>query len=114
MLHAIKHEGYELFWSELGRTRGSLKSPAKRAAMDALMHYAAARRDMLDYVRCQRMGWDIGSGSTESMCKALTRRLKQRGMRWDADNAEAIMALETLEQTAGWPAWRRCRAESIN
>jgi hypothetical protein len=114
LLHAIKHEGYERFWSELTGTRAGLRSPAKRAAMDALMHYVAERRAMLDYPRCGKMGWDIGSGSTESMCKALTRRLKQRGMRWDADNAEAIMALETLEQTAGWPAWRRCRAESIN
>jgi hypothetical protein len=114
LLYAVKHEGYEPFWSELGSTRAGLRSPAKRAAMDALMHYVAERRAMLDYVRCEKMGWDIGSGSTESMCKALTRRLKQRGMRWDSDNAEAIMALETLEQTAGWPAWRRCRAGSTN
>lgn len=114
LLHVIKHEGYEPFWSKLSQTRGGLRSPAKRVAMDALMHYVARRREMLDYVRCQAMGWDIGSGSTESMCKALTRRLKQRGMRWDADNAEAIMALETLEQTAGWPAWRRNRAQSAN
>ncbi len=114
LLHAIKHEGYQPFWSKLSETRGGVRSPARRAAMDALMHYVAERREMLNYVRCQTMGWDIGSGSTESMCKALTRRLKQRGMRWDADNAEAIMALETLEQTAGWPAWRRCRGESIN
>lgn len=113
-LHAVKHEGYEPLWSELTRTRGGLRSPAKRAAMDALMRYVAERHAMLDYPRCLRMGWDIGSGSTESMCKALTRRLKQRGMRWDADNAEAIMALETVEQTAGWPAWRQCRAKSAN
>jgi hypothetical protein len=114
LLHGIKHEGYEPFWSKLTQTRAGLRSPGKRTAMDGLMHYVAQRREMLDYVRCQKMGWDIGSGSTESMCKALTRRLKQRGMRWDADNAEAIMALETLEQTAGWPAWHRCRAQSVN
>ncbi len=114
LLHGVKHDGYEPFWSELVQTRSGLRSPTKRAAMDALMHYVAERREMLDYPRCQRMGWDIGSGSTESMCKALTRRLKQRGMRWDADNAEAVMALETLEQTAGWPAWHRYRAGSVN
>jgi hypothetical protein len=44
----------------------------------------------------------------------MTRRLKQRGTRWDADDTEAMMALETLEQTDGWPAWRRCRAASAN
>ncbi len=114
LLHAVKHDGYEPFWSTLVQTRSGLRSPGKRAALDALMHYVAQRREMLDYTRCRDRGWDIGSGSTESMCKALTRRLKQRGMRWDADNAEAMMALETLEQTGGWSAWHRCRAESIN
>lgn len=115
LLHTVKHEGCEPFWSELIQTRGGLRSPTRRAALDALMHYVSERRAMLDYPRCQAAGWDIGSGSTESMCNALTRRLKQRGMRWDADNAEAMMALETLEQTAGWPAWHRCRAhQSIN
>jgi hypothetical protein len=44
----------------------------------------------------------------------VTRRLKQRGTRWDAADTEAMMALETLEQTDGWPAWRRCRAASAN
>ena len=37
-------------------------------------------------------GWQIGSGPTEATCKVLTVRLKGSGMRWDADNAEALMA----------------------
>jgi hypothetical protein len=40
--------------------------------------YSSARRDMLDYPRHAKAGWDIGSGPTESMCKALTQRVKGR------------------------------------
>ena len=70
----------------------------KRSALDGLMQYAAKRKQLMIYPSCERMGWDVGSGSTESMCNTMTRRLKLRGMRWDADHAEAMMALETLEQ----------------
>ena len=47
-------------------------------------------------------GWQIGSGPTDATCKALTARLKGPGMRWDADNAEAIVALEALTQNGQW------------
>lgn len=114
LLHTVKHEGYEPFWSQLVQTRSTLRSIAKRGALDGLMHYVAGRRELLDYRRCGQNNWDIGSGSTESMCKALTRRIKQRGMRWDADNAEAVMALETLEQMQSWPAWRKARELQLN
>ena len=73
-------------------TRGGLRSPAKRSALDGLMQYVAQRKELIIYPRCDQMGWDVGSGSTESMCNSMTRRLKLRGMRWDADNAEAMMA----------------------
>jgi len=38
----------------------------------------------------------------DATCKALTARLKGPGMRWDADNAEAIVALEALTQSGQW------------
>jgi len=44
----------------------------------------------------------IGSGPTDATFKALTARLKGPGMRWDADNAEAIVALEALTQNGQW------------
>ena len=53
---------------------------------------------------------------TESMCRATTERLKGVGMRGEAANAEALMALEALDQSgegkADWTlgprpaAWR--------
>ena len=36
------------------------------------------------------------------MCKTTTARLKRSGMRWDADNADALMALAGLEQSDQW------------
>jgi hypothetical protein len=60
---------------------------------------------MIQYPKFLEMGRQIGSGPTESMCKATTQRTKGVGMRWDADNAEAVMALEALEQSGGWQAY---------
>ncbi len=50
----------------------------------------------------RKKGWQIGSGPTEAMCKTTTARLKRCGMRWDADNADALMALAGLEQSDPW------------
>ncbi len=57
---------------------------------------------MIQYPKFQEMGRQIGSGPTESMCKATTQRIKGRGRRWDGDNAESVMALEALEQSGAW------------
>jgi hypothetical protein len=115
VLHVVRHEGYEPFWAMLVEKRAEARhSKGKRKALDGLMHYVAERRGLLDYPHCEQRGWDVGSGSTESMCGAMTRRLKQRGMRWDRDNAEAMMALESLEQSNGWSAWLRYRAALLN
>jgi len=52
-------------------------------------------------------GWSIGSGPTESCCETRTRRLKGSGMRWDADNAEAVMALEARRESGLWTTYWR-------
>jgi hypothetical protein len=102
VLHTVKHEGYEPFWEKLGDWRGDLRSRRKRASADGLLHYVAERREMIAYDQFIARGWQIGSGPIEAMCKAMTRRLKGAGMRWDSDHAEAIMALESLYQSNLW------------
>jgi hypothetical protein len=115
VLHVVRHEGYEPLWSMLSQKRVEVaRSKAKREAMDGLMQYVAERRGLLNYPQCDQKGWDVGSGSTESMCGAMTRRLKLRGMRWDRDNAEAMMALEAVEQMDGWNGWLKYRVASCN
>jgi hypothetical protein len=114
VMSAMKHEGYQQAWEILVELRTRTRARNKRKAIDHLMHYVAERRAMLNYVLHYSRGWDIGSGPTESMCKALTRRLKGRGMRWDADNAEAVMALEALMQSDGWDKWWQQRLLTLN
>jgi hypothetical protein len=53
---------------------------------------------MIRYKEFTEQGRQIGSGPTESMCKAVTLRVKGGGKKWDGDNAEAVMTLEALDQ----------------
>ncbi len=104
-LHVFKHDGYEAAWSQLLEWRLALKHG--RAAADRLVNYVSQRREMIRYPEFRSKGWQIGSGPTEATCKTLTARLKGSGMRWDGDNAEAIMALEALTQSGLWDwYWR--------
>jgi len=58
-----------------------------------------------------KQGLQIGSGPTESQCKQVPRRVKGRGKRWDAANAESVMALEAMEQSGLSQAyWKQCAA----
>ena len=105
LLHVFKHDGYEAAWSQLLEWRSALKHG--RAAADRLVNYVSERREMIRYPEFRRKGWQIGSGPTEATCKTLTARLKGSGMRWDADHAEAIMALEALRQSGQWELYWR-------
>jgi hypothetical protein len=105
VLHLAKHgssyvELEEAVWDWAMNWRG-----VKRKAALGLLNYMSEREDMIRYKEFQEVGRQIGSGPTESMCKATTQRIKGRGMRWDADNAEALMAIEALEQSGGWQAY---------
>lgn len=73
-----------------------------RPAADRLVNYVSERRDMIRSPEFRAQGWQIGNGPTEATCKTLTARLKGSGMRWDAANAEALMALEDLTQSGQW------------
>jgi hypothetical protein len=105
VLHAFKHEGYEPAWTKLLAWRTSLRGSAKRGAADTLLGYVSERHDMIRYPEFIENDWQIGSGPTEATCKTLTARLKGSGMRWDAANAEAIMALEALSQSGLWKTY---------
>lgn len=103
VLHAARHEGYQPFWDQLVDWRSEQRRrPRQKAAADALLHYVCERREMIRYEQFERHGWDVGTGPMESMCKATTRRLKGQGMRWDLDNAEGMMALESMRQSRQW------------
>jgi hypothetical protein len=102
LLHTLKHDGYESAWEILTRWRAALRGPSKKHAADRLLNYVGDRRDMIRYPEFAKKQWQIGSGPTESRCKTSTSRLKGRGRRWDADNAEATAALTTLQDSHQW------------
>ena len=102
LLHAFKHEGYDTAWESLVAWRASIRGKKSREAADRLLNYVSERRDMIQYPEFQEKGWQIGSGPTESRCKTSTSRLKGRGRRWDAKNAERVAALTTLKDSNQW------------
>jgi len=71
-------------------------------AINNLREYISKRIAMTDYPYFLDLGYDIGSGPTESFCGRLRKRLKGPGMRWDTDNAEAVMALASIYYSNQW------------
>jgi hypothetical protein len=112
LIDAMLQRPFDAWWDEVVKTRSRVRAPAKRQSLDGLMQYLLKRREKLDYARFRSMGLKIGSGSTESGCKSASRRLKGVGMRWNAANAEAMMALESLHQSNLWPTYWRYRLKA--
>lgn len=109
VLHTAKHEGYAALRDKLVAWQKELRGAKKRTAAETLLNYVTDRREMVAYPEYVAAGRQIGSGPTESMCKTTTTRLKGVGMRWDANNAEALMALDALEQSGEWKRyWQLC------
>ena len=113
-LHTVKHQGYEALWEQLLEQRRGLRSKAKRQALDRFMHYAAQRREMIQYPQFLARGWQIGSGPMESQCRVVPDRVKGPGKRWDAAHAEEVMALEALDQSRLWGAYWRLALSTLN
>ena len=66
---------------------------------------------LADDLGYSELGYDCGSGPTESQCGTTTARVKGPGMRWDADNADAMLALSALDHSRLWKTyWKLQRA----
>jgi len=74
----------------------------RREVLESLRRYVESRTSKTDYPCFREQGYDCGSGPTESQCGTLTDRIKGSGMRWDADNAESMMALATIDHSHQW------------
>src|SRR4051794_21419687 len=75
ILHTAKHEGDPALRDELVGWKATLRGPKERQAAEALIGYVTDRREMIKYPQFQAVGRQIGSGPTESMCKATTLRI---------------------------------------
>jgi hypothetical protein len=57
----------------------------------------------MDYVAYRQAGYPIGSGTVESGCKVVVQeRMKQAGMRWSRDGAQAMLALRSILLSEQW------------
>lgn len=101
-LHLAEHDGDAALGGRLRRGRHQLRSPPTRPAADRRLHDVSERQDLIAYPALPAQGGQIGRGPTEAMGQTTTARRKRSGRRGDADNAEAITALEALGQSGQW------------
>ncbi|TFG38755.1 MAG: hypothetical protein E4H48_10065 [Syntrophobacterales bacterium] len=111
MMGCVWRQGSLVMLDRLGAYLRRHRSGRKREALESLRNYVGKRVAMTDYPTFRQLGYDCGSGPTESLCGTLTGRLKGPGMRWDKDNAESVMALAGLYHSGLWRAyWKSQRA----
>jgi len=111
MMGCVWEQGSLAMLHRLGPYLRRHRSGAKREALESLRDYIGKRVNMTDYPGFRALGYDCGSGPTESLCGTLTDRLKGSGMRWDKDNAESVMALAALHHSGLWRTyWKSQRA----
>ena len=111
MMGCVWEQGSLVLLDRLGAYRRRHPTGPKQEALESLREYLRKRVAMTDYPTFRRLGYDCGSGPTESLCGQLTNRLKGPGMRWDNDNAAAMMALASLYHSGQWDTyWNSVRA----
>lgn len=65
--------------------------------------YFFHNRHRMDYAAYRQAGLPIGSGTIESACKTVVQaRMKQAGMRWSRNGAQAMLALRCLLLSDRW------------
>ena len=102
MMGVVWQQGSLVLLDRLGHYVRRHSDGPKREALDSLRQYVGKRVAMTDYPSFRAAGYDCGSGPTESFCGTLTLRLKGRGMHWDKDNAQSMMALASLYYSNLW------------
>jgi hypothetical protein len=109
--HQMKHEGGTAILATLEALDLKGRSSAAREAHRLVTGYVRNNLHRMDYPRYQKEGWQIGSGHIEAACKSVVnQRLKQSGMRWGGDGADAVCQLRALYEgePGQWDAfWER-------
>ena len=95
-LKEIKELGAAATLAAIDALSKTVRTKDKRESLRLLRDYVFNRLELLDYPAALATGHDIGSGPTEAMCKTLTLRLTRPGMKWESDQAAAMMNLTAL------------------
>ena len=65
--------------------------------------YTFNNRCRMRYKQFRQAGYPIGSGTVEAACKlVIQERMKQAGMRWSRDGAQAMLALRSALLSDRW------------
>ena len=109
--HQMKHEGGAAILATLETLDLKRRSAATKEAHRLVTGYVRNNLHRMDYPRYSKEGWQIGSGHIEAACKTVVnQRLKQSGMRWGCDGADAVCHLRALYEgeSGQWDAfWER-------
>jgi hypothetical protein len=109
--HRMRHEGGAALLAELEALDLDGRPAAVREAHRQVTGYVRNTLHRMDYPHYRARGWQIGSGHIEAACKTVVnQRLKQSGMRWGGDGADAVCHLRALYEgeSGQWDAfWER-------
>ena len=88
------------FFASLRRLPPDASAGEAEASPQRLLEYFLKNRRRLDYRSALRKNLPIGSGVVESAGRHIVQlRLKQSGMRWSPNGAQAILNLRTLHRS---------------
>jgi hypothetical protein len=77
----------------------------KKDELDTVLGYVENNAPRMRYKWFRQCGLFTGSGVAGAGCKSVIgQRLKQSGMHWTTDGADAIIALRCLEAGSQWQA----------
>jgi hypothetical protein len=109
--HQMKHEGGATILATLEALDLKGRPAAVVEEHRLVTGYVRNNLHRMDYPRYQAEGWQIGSGHIEAACRTVVnQRLKQSGMRWGGDGADAVCHLRALYEgePGQWDAfWER-------
>ncbi len=109
--HTMKHEGGAAVLVELEAFDRAGRDADALERYRLVTGYVRRNAYRMDYPSYREAGWQIGSGSMESGCKAVVcQRLCGTGMRWGSDGADAVCHLRALfrSERGQWEAfWNR-------
>lgn len=85
-------------WAATAQASAEARQTLKRE-----INYFSKHKERMDYPALKEAGYHIGSGSVESACKrVIAARLKQAGMIWTPEGAEAMAQLRATILSKRW------------
>jgi hypothetical protein len=105
-LEELREEGPGACLASLWQATGEASASAKQVLAKQI-GYLNTHKHRMHYPELRAAGYHIGSGSVESACKRIIGgRLKQSGMIWSREGAEAMAHLRAAVLSGRWDQFR--------